>query len=107
MIFFLEIKKITWTRPHPRQAKGSIIARTALNRQSSSVKNRAPFEGGIRRKRKKKKFHRIRVKQETGLEELTTTRVQKGKKKEEKKGNFRGAERGHWHFVTGQVEQPG
>lgn len=23
------------------------------------------------------------------------------------KRNFRGAERGHWHFVTGQVEQPG
>lgn len=36
------------------------------------------------------------------------------KKEKEKRGergeikrNFRGAERGHWHFVTGQVEQPG
>lgn len=28
------------------------------------------------------------MKQETGLEELTTTRVQKGKKKKEKRGTF-------------------
>lgn len=95
MIFFLEIKN---QKLEPK----SIVARTTLNRQSSKV---APFEGGIGRK-KKKKFHRIRVKQETGLEDLTTTRVQKDKK-EKKKRNFRGAERGHWHFVTGQVEQPG
>lgn len=32
---------------------------------------------------------------------------EKRKREEKIKRNFRGAERGHWHFVTGQVEQPG
>lgn len=75
MIFFLEIKN---QKLEPK----SIVARTTLNRQSSKV---APFEGGIGRK-KKKKFHRIRVKQETGLEDLTNyscAKRQKGRKKKE------------------------
>lgn len=73
MIFFLEIKN---QKLEPK----SIVARTTLNRQKSLHSKEESVE------KKKKKFHRIRVKQETGLEDLTNyscTKRQKGRKKKE------------------------